>query len=319
MSDRIVVFTAGRIEQVGRARRGVRAARPARSSPGFVGTSNLLRGEAAMTVLGHDGVSASGPRRSGSSDPVDAARRGRRRRSRDGARGRLRRAAARGSSSTSTSGARSSRSSRTRAVVLRRARDARPPGAADLATRARVPVARLSRHSAAIGTAERHSARTHQAEPSACFGSRRISVHQSSCVRVRSASRPRPRAAACSSGVVLAAVGPRAARARRRAYAGPVGAGEGTARRCWPGPATPRTAPPTRRSTGSTPFEQETGCKVNVKTFAHLGRGRPAVRHRATTTWSPPRATPRCGWSTATTCSRSTPRWCPTTPTSSRT
>ena len=34
-----------------------------------------------------------------------------------------------------------------------------------------------------------------------------------------------------------------------------------------PGPATSRTAATTRRSTGSPPFEKETGCKVNVKTF----------------------------------------------------
>ena len=32
-----------------------------------------------------------------------------------------------------------------------------------------------------------------------------------------------------------------------------------------PGPATPRTGRTTPRSTGSTPFEQQTGCKVNVK------------------------------------------------------
>jgi ABC-type Fe3+/spermidine/putrescine transport system ATPase subunit len=32
-----------------------------------------------------------------------------------------------------------------------------------------------------------------------------------------------------------------------------------------PGPATPRTARTTRRSTGCTPFEKQTGCKVNVK------------------------------------------------------
>ena len=33
----------------------------------------------------------------------------------------------------------------------------------------------------------------------------------------------------------------------------------------WPGPATPRTARPTRRSTGSRPFEKATGCKANVQ------------------------------------------------------
>ena len=45
MSDRIAVFNGGRIEQVGSAGRGVRAPGHARSSPGFVGTSNLLEGD----------------------------------------------------------------------------------------------------------------------------------------------------------------------------------------------------------------------------------------------------------------------------------
>ncbi len=37
MSDRIAVFNHGRVEQVGRARRGLRATRRRGSSPGFVG------------------------------------------------------------------------------------------------------------------------------------------------------------------------------------------------------------------------------------------------------------------------------------------
>jgi putative spermidine/putrescine transport system ATP-binding protein len=55
MSDRIVVFNRGRIEQVGEPADVYE--RPATSFvAGFVGTSNLLQGDAARTVLGKDGV-----------------------------------------------------------------------------------------------------------------------------------------------------------------------------------------------------------------------------------------------------------------------
>jgi putative spermidine/putrescine transport system ATP-binding protein len=55
MSDRIVVFDAGRVEQVGTPAEVYE--RPATEFvAGFVGTSNLLRPEAARTVLGHDGL-----------------------------------------------------------------------------------------------------------------------------------------------------------------------------------------------------------------------------------------------------------------------
>ena len=50
MSDRIAVFNAGRIEQVGHAGRGLRAAGHPPSSPGFVGTSNLIDGAAAQAA-----------------------------------------------------------------------------------------------------------------------------------------------------------------------------------------------------------------------------------------------------------------------------
>ena len=55
MSDRIAVFNAGRIEQV--ATPAEVYERPATEFvAGFVGTSNLLRGEAARALLGRDGV-----------------------------------------------------------------------------------------------------------------------------------------------------------------------------------------------------------------------------------------------------------------------
>jgi putative spermidine/putrescine transport system ATP-binding protein len=55
MSDRIAVFNNGRIEQVGTPAEVYE--RPATEFvAGFVGTSNLLRGEAARALLGRDGV-----------------------------------------------------------------------------------------------------------------------------------------------------------------------------------------------------------------------------------------------------------------------
>ncbi|MBI1377398.1 MAG: ATP-binding cassette domain-containing protein [Frankiales bacterium] len=55
MSDRIAVFSAGRIEQIGAPAEVYE--RPATEFvAGFVGTSNLLRGEAALKVLGNEGV-----------------------------------------------------------------------------------------------------------------------------------------------------------------------------------------------------------------------------------------------------------------------
>ena len=106
MSDRIAVFNAGRIEQVGTPAEVYE--RPATAFvAGFVGTSNLLRGPAAaQTVLGRTASGRSGRRRSG------IGRRGRDRRTRR-ARGRRHRRArwstpARrpASSSTSTPAAR---------------------------------------------------------------------------------------------------------------------------------------------------------------------------------------------------------------------
>ncbi len=55
LSDRIAVFNAGRIEQVGTAREIYE--QPASGFvAGFVGTSNLLTGEAARSVLGRPGT-----------------------------------------------------------------------------------------------------------------------------------------------------------------------------------------------------------------------------------------------------------------------
>jgi putative spermidine/putrescine transport system ATP-binding protein len=53
MSDRIVVFDRGRIEQVG-SPADVYERPSSEFVAGFVGTSNLVRGEAARAVLGED-------------------------------------------------------------------------------------------------------------------------------------------------------------------------------------------------------------------------------------------------------------------------
>jgi putative spermidine/putrescine transport system ATP-binding protein len=55
MSDRIAVFNAGRIEQVGPPAE-VYERPQSEFVAGFVGTSNLLRGEVARRILGRDGV-----------------------------------------------------------------------------------------------------------------------------------------------------------------------------------------------------------------------------------------------------------------------
>jgi len=55
MSDRLAVFNAGRIEQIGAPAEVYE--RPAtRFVAGFVGTSNLLTGDVARSVLGRDGT-----------------------------------------------------------------------------------------------------------------------------------------------------------------------------------------------------------------------------------------------------------------------
>ena len=55
MSDRLAVFNKGRIEQVG-APADVYEHPTTEFVAGFVGTSNLIRGEVARTILGEDGV-----------------------------------------------------------------------------------------------------------------------------------------------------------------------------------------------------------------------------------------------------------------------
>jgi putative spermidine/putrescine transport system ATP-binding protein len=69
MSDRLAVFNGGRIEQVGTPA-DVYEHPVTTFVAGFVGTSNLLRGEAARTVIGSDGVYTVRPEKIRMADPA---------------------------------------------------------------------------------------------------------------------------------------------------------------------------------------------------------------------------------------------------------
>ncbi|TMB49029.1 MAG: ABC transporter ATP-binding protein, partial [Chloroflexi bacterium] len=72
MSDRLAVFSEGRIEQVGSpADVYERPATP--FVAGFVGTSNLLRGDAARAVIGSEGTFTVRPEKIRMTDPDTAA------------------------------------------------------------------------------------------------------------------------------------------------------------------------------------------------------------------------------------------------------
>jgi putative spermidine/putrescine transport system ATP-binding protein len=68
MSDRLAVFNRGRIEQVG-APAEVYEHPATEFVAGFVGTSNLLRGEVAQAILGEDGVFTVRPEKIQLADP----------------------------------------------------------------------------------------------------------------------------------------------------------------------------------------------------------------------------------------------------------
>jgi putative spermidine/putrescine transport system ATP-binding protein len=70
MSDRLAVFNKGRIEQVG-APADVYERPATRFVAGFVGTSNLLRGEVARAILGIDGTFTIRPEKIHLRDPAD--------------------------------------------------------------------------------------------------------------------------------------------------------------------------------------------------------------------------------------------------------
>jgi putative spermidine/putrescine transport system ATP-binding protein len=71
MSDRLAVFNRGRVEQVG-APADVYE-RPATAFvAGFVGTSNLIRGEAARSIVGADGTYPVRPEKIRLADPDEA-------------------------------------------------------------------------------------------------------------------------------------------------------------------------------------------------------------------------------------------------------
>ena len=68
MSDRIAVFNRGRIEQVGRPCRGLRAT-ATKFVAGFVGTSNLIGGAAAAAITGTPGLFTVRPEKIRIADP----------------------------------------------------------------------------------------------------------------------------------------------------------------------------------------------------------------------------------------------------------
>ena len=71
MSDRLAVFSQGRIEQIGAPAEVYE--RPATAFvAGFVGTSNLLRGEVARTIVGRDGTFTVRPEKIRLADPHSA-------------------------------------------------------------------------------------------------------------------------------------------------------------------------------------------------------------------------------------------------------
>ena len=73
MSDRLAVFNQGRIEQVGTPAEVYERPRTAFVA-GFVGTSNLLSGDAARAIVGREGLFTVRPEKIQLSDPGTAVR-----------------------------------------------------------------------------------------------------------------------------------------------------------------------------------------------------------------------------------------------------
>ena len=270
MSDRLAVFSNGRIEQVGTPAEVYE--RPASAFvAGFVGTSNILEGDLARAPARRarpvHGPTREDPLVAVDAGPVDPARRD------PGHRARC--------ASTQYLG------DRTRYVVdldgggRARRRRAEPrqlrrrPG--HVARQRRAPGVGPPLRPAAPGrdrsrppTRDRHRLRPQRDGSSR--GSRMTSSRPRGMLR-----RHDPRQGRQADG------GGHGRRHRRRRLrqqqvatsgSGPTPGGADAARRSArararstssPGPATPRTAPTTRRSTGSTRSRQQTGCKVNVK------------------------------------------------------
>ena len=259
MSDRIAVFNDGRDRAGRRARRGLRAARRRRSSPASSAPPTCSTAPRRARCSAATAPSASGPRRSAS---PSRRRRAATERQRAGtvARGRLPRR---------RHPLRRRRSTPAAALVAVQQNLTTPATDACRPRRTGAPRAGARRTPTALATA--------RSEPDdrPARGGRR--QHGGSMRRrrgLRSARRVgAARLAACGSRRARRRRRRRQRRQRRRARRPPsvpmraarVGAGRGRAQHPRLGRATPRTARTTRRSTGCTPFEQQTGCKVNVK------------------------------------------------------
>ena len=274
MSDRIAVFNSGRHRAGRHARRRSTSTRPPRSSPASSGTSNLLRAAAAQAVLGRAGTWSRAP----GEDP--------------GARGRP---------SPSPTGS-TPCAAPVREVVYvgmstRFVVDLAVGGSlmavqqnaelsADLShlrgqdvqlawdTRHEYPVARLASRTTSRGhprTApqmNKEDAGAHNASAQGRRGSvgcraarRRVQQFQSSDARTAESSA----AESAHCGVVGPPRSPLQVPGGP-AYAGPVGEGEGQLNvLAWPGYVEDGSTDPA--VDWVTPFEKETGCQVNVKTF----------------------------------------------------
>ena len=265
MSDRIAVFNDGRIEQIGTPAEVYE--QPATAFvAGFVGTSNLLRGEAALKVLGLGGDLQRPPREDPRRRDRRPRRRGRALGERHGGARSSTSATPRASSSSSTPAASSSRCSRTPTrrrptcaelrgsrvrLVWRREHDVprrgltSPPGP----TGPHPAPGQLVR-----GDHEQEVAGAHHA-----LARWRPPAPPSSCWRLPAAA-PAPRTIV-DGGTTGAAV---AAAPPAGTAASAVGAGEGELNIvAWAGYAEDGSTDP--KVDWVTPFEKATGCKVNVK------------------------------------------------------
>ena len=282
-SDRIAVFNAGRIEQVGTAARGLRAARRPSSSRASSAPRTCCAATAAR-------------RRRSARDGTFSVRPEKIRARRPAARAAARRAVARRAPSP-----RSSTSAPVTRYVVdldggRRLVALQQNGTGDAAEavgraaprsqlawrpepRHRRPVVRPTLPQPTAGNPPKEGARRAYAP-----------THCASAPSRPSPRSPSPAAATVGDGGGDApgAGGFQAARPQGWTSSGRARARSTSSR----GPATPRTAATTRASTGS-PFEKETGCQVNVKIF---GTSDEAVQlcRPASTTSSPHPATRRC-------------------------
>ena len=251
LSDRIAVFNEGRIEQVGTAREIYE--QPANAFvAGFVGTSNLLRGEQAERATGRRGTFGIRPEKLTIAAPGRAARRRRRLRGRHRRRGRvrrpgdpLRRRPRRRRTADRAGGERPPRQPRRAA--------ARGPGGAALAPRAPDRGPRATARPTAPMTHPPHKGVPSENDHEARRRARRAPSWP--CRAVGPTAGPRTRSGARAGS-------PRPTSSRSTSSATPEGEVSVLA---WPGYVEDGSNDP--EVDWISDFEKESGCKVTVKTF----------------------------------------------------